>query len=221
MKHLWAAAATTTLLIAGTAYADDDRRDVKASHQLSGFDEIVVLGVYDLEIRVGERFSVRTEASRENAQHLRVGVEANRLVLDMTEKNRERYVKNDQDGAVLAIVTLPRLSSLDITGVATGDVSGIDGGDLDVSVAGVVGDLELEGRCDRLSIELAGVGEIDAEDLVCADVDATLGGVGEMDVHATRSIEADAGGIGQVTVHGNPSGRDVDDGFMSKVRFKS
>ena len=41
-----------------------------------------------------------------------------------------------------------------------------------------------------------------------------------MTVHATQRISADAGGIGQIKVYGDPAERDVDDGFMAKVRFK-
>ena len=47
-----------------------------------------------------------------------------------------------------------------------------------------------------------------------------MGGVGELTVHATKSVNADAGGIGEIVVYGDPEDRDVDDGFMAKVRFK-
>ena len=98
-------------------------------------------------------------------------------------------------------------------------MTGIDGGSLDVALQGV-GELDLSGTCDSLDIDLSGVGEIDAEDLVCEDVDASMGGVGELTVHATKSVNADAGGIGEIVVYGDPEDRDVDDGFMAKVRFK-
>lgn len=218
MRILLAAAATTALLMAGPAFAKD--RDVKTNHDLSGFDEIEVIGVYDLDIRVGEGFSVRTEANQRNADRLRVEVSGDTLVLSVKEDEDRKWGGNSQQKSVLAIITLPTLTSLEVTGVATGSVEGIDGGNLDVAVAGVVGDLELDGRCERLTIDLAGVGELDAEDLVCQHVEATLGGVGELIVHATQSIEADAGGIGEIEVHGDPEDRDVDDGFMAKVKFR-
>ena len=197
----------------------DDKREIVKTYDLNGFDEIEVLGVYELEIEVGKAFSVRTEASKKEAEDLEVRVSGDTLILDNSDKDRKGWNKHNNRKAVLAVITLPRLTDLDITGVATGEVSGVSGGSLDVALQGV-GELELSGNCESFDIDLSGVGEIDAEDLVCADVDASLGGVGEMTVHATQRISADAGGIGQIKVYGDPAERDVDDGFMAKVRFK-
>lgn len=198
---------------------DDDNREVVETYNLDGFDEIEVLGVYELEIEVGKAFSVRTEASLKEAEYLDVRVAGNTLILDNSEKGDKRWNKNNNRKSVLAVITLPSLTDLEVTGVATGEVTGIDGGSLDLALQGV-GELDLSGECDTFDVDLSGVGEIDAEDLVCENVEATMGGVGEVTVHATRSIDAEAGGIGQIKVYGDPAERKIDDGFMAKVRFK-
>ncbi|MEM7729688.1 MAG: head GIN domain-containing protein [Pseudomonadota bacterium] len=225
MKPYIAAVAATalSLSLAGSVFAGDrdDKtpRDVVATYDFAGFDEIEVMGVYELDIRAGDTFSVRTEATRKEARYLNVELDGRRLVLDNNDDENKNWGRNNRNSSVLAIVTLPKLASLEVTGVATGTVSAFTDGDVDVEIAGV-GDLTLAGRCDRLDIEMAGVGSLDAQDLVCAEVEATMGGVGEMSVHATERIEADSGGIGEIEIYGNPSERDVDDGFMSKVRFR-
>ncbi|MEL6686082.1 MAG: DUF2807 domain-containing protein [Pseudomonadota bacterium] len=227
MKTLTTTAIAAALLFAGTACVQtasakdksDSNRDVVQTYDLDGFDEIKVMGVYELEIEVGKSFSVRTEASQKEAEDLDVRVSGDRLILDNRQDNGKRWNNNNNRKSVLAVITMPSLSDLQITGVATGEVTGVDGGSLDVSLEGV-GDLQLEGRCDSLDVELAGVGDIDARDLVCTSVDAEMGGVGELTVHATKSVDASSGGVGQVVVYGDPEERDVDDGFMAKVRFK-
>ncbi|MGB6231352.1 MAG: DUF2807 domain-containing protein [Litorimonas sp.] len=220
MKNLVAATALS-LLFSGTAFAHDrEARDVVVDHDLSGFDSIEVMGVYELDVRIGEGFSVRTEATDKDAKRLDVEVDGSTLVLS-TDTDKKRWnMRAEENRAILAVITLPRLESLEVVGVATGDLSGFDGGDVDVEVAGVA-ELELTGTCDRLDIEVAGVGEVDASGLRCTDVEATLGGVGNLSVYASESIEADSGGIGEIEVYGDPAERDVDDGFMSKVRFRS
>ncbi|MGB3455906.1 MAG: DUF2807 domain-containing protein [Litorimonas sp.] len=223
MKTLLATTSAAILVAALSlpAWAGDRssaKRDVVTQHDLSGFDKIEVSGVYELDIREGDRFSVRTEATEKDARRQDVTVSNGRLILAANDDEKRNWNPGDRDGSILAVITLPRLSGLEVAGVATGEVSAFTGGNLSVEIAGV-GNLELSGECDSLEIEMAGVGEVDAEDLVCEDVEATLGGVGELSVHATRRVEANAGGIGQIEVYGDPGIRDVSDGFMAKVRF--
>jgi len=219
MKHLFTASAIAVLLMAGSAAAhdpEDVNRDVVADFDFNDFDSIKIEGVYLLDIRQGDTFSVRTEATEDEAKLQEVTLNGRTLVLG---SRKSGWKKNNNSHGVQATITLPRLVDLDVTGVATGVVSAFAGGNVDVDIAGV-SDLTLSGICDRLDIDLAGVGDVNAEDLVCDDVDADMGGVGSISVYAAKSIDADAGGIGSIEVYGNPDQRSVDDGFMAKVKFR-
>jgi len=222
MKHLLAAGATAALLIAGTAYAHDtdhSDRDVIQEFDFTGFDSITVEGVYLLEIRAGDQFSIRTEASEDDAEWLDVSIDRKTLVLGTKKSRTKRWNRDGDSGGVKAIVTMPRLVDLEIAGVATGTVSAFTGGNIDIDIAGV-SDLTLTGRCDRLDIDMAGVGEVDAKELKCDDVDADLGGVGSLIVYAAKRVDASAGGLGSIDVYGNPDITDIDDSFMSKVKIR-
>lgn len=198
----------------------DQKREIVETHDFEDFDQIEVLGVYELDIRLGDEFSIRTEATRDEAETLKIRQKGSLLILDNERSNTKEWGQNNRNSAILTVVTMPKLVDLEIQGVATGRVEAFDGGRVDVDIEGVVGDLELSGRCDMLSVDMAGVGQLDAEDLICEEVDADLEGVGEMVVHATRKVRASADGIGKISVHGDPKDRDVDDSFMAKVRFK-
>jgi len=221
MKHLFLAGATAAMLIAGSsqAYAKSDKRDVVANYDFSGFDKIEIAGVYELDIQAGNRFSVRTEATQKQAKRLRVELDGDTLVLARNEESKSWKNKNNNDGSVLVIVTMPRLTDLEVAGVATGEISAFTGGSIDIDIAGV-GDLTLSGTCDELDIDVAGVGEVDARDLKCDHVDADLGGVGELSVYASESVDASAGGIGSIDVYGDPEETHIDDGFMAKVKMR-
>lgn len=221
MKHLLAASATAVLLLSSPAFAHDDKdhkRDVVADYDFTDFDSITIEGVYLLDVRAGDTFSVRTEADADDAKWLNVTKSGRTLNLTRTKRDHKRW-KNDNSQGVRAIITMPRLVDLEVAGVATGKVSAFTGGNVDIDIAGV-SELTLSGTCDRLDIDLAGVGEVDARALKCDDVDADLGGVGSMSVYAAESIDANAGGIGSIEVYGNPELRDVEDGFMAKVKIR-
>lgn len=221
MKYLLAAAATT-LLIAGTAVAHDGDnvdRDVVADYDFSGFDSIDVSGVYKLDIRAGDRFSVRTEATEDGAEWLDVKLKGDTLVLGKKKRHKSSDWKNDHhDHGVHVIVTMPRLVDLDVSGVATGEVSAFTGGRINIDVGGV-SDLTLSGTCSRLDIDMGGVGKVDAEALKCDHVDADMGGVGKLSVYAAKSIRADSGGMSTINVYGNPSDTNVESSRMSKVKM--
>lgn len=223
MKYLLAAAAIA-LLTGGAALAHEDdhdndkKRDVVMNHDFSGFTAIDVAGVYDLDVREGSQFSVQTRANKRQADRLDIRMRGDTLILAMDDDKQSSW-KGRNNSGVEVIITMPRLEELDVAGVATGDITAFTGGNVDIDVAGV-SSLTLSGRCDRLSIDLAGVGELDASELKCKDVDADMGGMGELSVYASESVKADAGGMGEIEVYGDPKERDTNDSFMAKVRYR-
>ena len=221
----------THALLAGTIFAlcagslaeahtlkEDAKREIVTQHDLSGFDAIDVSGVYLLDVRVGEAFSVTTEATDRDTEWMKIEVEGDTLVLGMKEDRRRRYNERETPG-IRARVTLPRLTDLSIAGVASGSVVGIDGGDLNVDSAGVT-DIEIKGRCDRLDMDMAGVGEIDAEGLQCRDVRAEVSGVGQLNVYARDSVDAEIGGMGQIDVFGKPENIRTEKSLFSDIDIR-
>lgn len=224
MKHLLAACATAALLMAGTASAHDSKgadRDVVADYDFTDFDSITVEGVYLLDIQEGDTFSIRTETSKDDAKWQDVTLKGRTLVLGTKKSKKNKRWNNDDNhsNGVQVIITMPRLVDLEVAGVATGTISAFTGGNVDIDIAGV-SELTLSGTCDRLDIDMAGVGDVDAEGLKCDDVDADLGGIGSLSVYAANSIDASAGGLGSIEVYGDPERRDIEDGFMSKVKIR-
>jgi len=221
MKYLLAAAATT-LLIAGSAVAhdgDEVDRNVVADYDFSGFDSIDVSGVYKLDVRAGDQFSVRTEATEDSAEWLEVKLKGDTLILGKKKTRKSHDWKGEHhDHGVHVIVTMPRLVDLDVSGVATGEISAFTGGRINIDIGGV-SDLTLSGTCSRLDIDMGGVGKVDAEALKCDHVDADMGGVGKLSVYAAKSINADSSGMSKIDVYGNPSDTNVESSRMAKVNI--
>lgn len=221
MKHILSGLMAATFLASPTLAHDDHdnvKRDVKQSYDFKNFDRISVTGVYKLDVREGSEFSVRTEARKKDAKWMRVSQDGDTLVLGVDgDDDRKNSGRNNK--GVLAVVTMPRLTDLEVTGIATGEVSAFTGGDVDVEIAGI-SDLELSGRCDRLDIEMAGMGDLDARELKCDDVEAELAGMGELDVYASESVDASVAGMGSIEVYGNPKDVMTDKTMFASIKIR-
>lgn len=214
---LGTASAMAVLLSSTAGFAHDDKGEVSKTYELTGFDKITVVGVYHLDVEVGDGFSIETSGSAKDMERAEIYVEDGALVLG--SKDKKGKSRNQNSEGVHAVVTLPSLVGLEIAGVVTGDVTKIDAKSFDLEFAGV-GELELSGTCDDLEVDMAGVGDLDASQLKCEDVEVNLAGMGEASVYASERVNANAAGIGQIDVYGNPEIVQKSSAFMSKVRIK-
>jgi hypothetical protein len=201
-------------ILAASSAAAETPEKISKTYPLTGFSQVVVAGVYDVEIEVGPQWSVQVSGDAATMARSRVSVSNGALVL-ATEK-REKGEKRREKHSVTAIVTMPALEGVEITGVGDVDAKGIDASAFTVKLAGV-GDIELAGRCEAITVELAGVGDVDAEGLECSKARARLGGVGDVAVFAREEAEAEVGGIGSVDIYGSPKKVAKQKSFLSDI----
>ena len=209
----------STLAFAPLAQAHDvedhgpKKGDVEQTHDLQDFDAIEVRGVYRLNVTAGEDYRVFTSGQPKEVDRMKVYVEDGVLILD---QNKDKKKKSRDRKGVWVDISLPSLNELNITGVGTGDITGVDSDNFDLDVSGV-GELTIEGRCGALDTSMRGVGSIDARGLECEDADVSLKGVGEVTLFASESVEVSAKGIGSVDVYGKPKSVEKSKGFLSGV----
>ncbi|WP_409432293.1 head GIN domain-containing protein [Litorimonas sp. RW-G-Af-16] len=220
-KSLLAAAAMTTALmavpIAAQAHDTNEAPENLQVHDLKDFDKIEVSGVYHIDVKIGETFSVTTSGADKEVKFMDVRQEGDTLVLGTKEKKKNWNMGDRQE--VFAEITLPSLTSLDVAGIAVGDVTGLVDAELDLDIAGIT-ELTLSGSCQSMTLDMAGIGEVNAQDLTCRDVTVDLAGMGEANVYASESVDADAAGMGQITVYGSPKSVKKDSNFMASVKIK-
>ena len=227
-KTIMTAAGATATLMTSTALAHahetNDKNRVEETHNIKDFNKIRITGVYELDVQVGEDFSVFTSGKHKDVEHMKVYLKGSTLVLAQDEDKRNKNInwngrKNNNNSGIRAVITLPALKGLDITGIGAGEVKGIDSESFEVEAAGI-SDMELSGSCGTLDVDMAGLGEIRAEDLKCENVDVDLAGMGEITVYASKSVEADAAGMGSIEVYGNPKDVEKSKSFMASVKIK-
>lgn len=212
-----AIAALATVPVTAMAHGKGSKNHIDETHDVSGFDKLEIGGVYELTVKVGKEFSVRTSGHEKEVEDMKINVDGDTLVVGHKKKMMRNF-KGSKNGIQIDI-TMPALNSIAIGGVAEGDISGIDADRLEVQIGGV-GGLEFSGKCKTLEIEVGGVGEVDARDLKCESADVQLAGVGEIDVYARHSIDVQTAGVGEVNVYGKPKHVEKSKGFLSEVNIK-
>lgn len=178
---------------------------------LRDFDAIEIGGAYELDVIVGEDFSVELSGPSDEMARVEATLKNGALVL-----GTKKRIKGGHKG-VKAVVTMPALSRIAVSGVADADVSGVDAKDFKLDLSGV-GEVNIAGECEKLIARVSGVGEVDAQSLQCKSVDVKVAGVGEARVYASEAVSAEVSGMGGIMVYGSPKSVDKRGGFFSEIK---
>lgn len=197
-----------TGMMSGCAFAQS-----KSSRTLDlrDFDAIEIGGAYELDVIVGEDFSIELSGPSEEMARVEATLKNGALVL-----GTKKRIKGDHKG-VKAVVTMPALSRLAVSGVADADVSGVRSDHFKLDLSGV-GEVNVAGECGKLYARVSGVGEVDAQSLQCKVVDVKVAGIGEARVYASESVSAEVSGMGGIMVYGSPKSVDKRGGFFSEIK---
>ncbi len=206
------ASGAAAVLLMGAAMAGDDEERTTKTIDLTDFDRIEISGVYDLTVEAGEDYSIKVSGSAREIDRIEASVSDGVLELSQKKKNSWRRKQHGVD----AVITMPTISGLEVSGVVDGTVSGIDVERFNLAISGV-GDVTLSGRCDQLEASVSGVGDLDADGLECRDVEIRVSGVGDASVYASESVDATVSGMGDIDVYGKPENVTKSDSMFAEV----
>ena len=80
-----------------------------------------------------------------------------------------------------------------------------------------VGSCTLIGKVNNFTMNLNGVGSVNAKELIANIVDANVNGMGSAVVYASDSLHAAVNGIGSLTYYGNPKKTDIGNSFLGGI----
>ena len=171
-------------------------RMVRQPRPAAAFTRIVNDGPANLEIQVGPNPAIEVEMDDNLLSNVKTDVRNGRLKIG----SEGSYCSSR---APTIRVTVPSLRVVDIGASGDARVSGLNGGELDVTITGS-GDVTAAGRLDAIYVTINGSGEVALDALRAGMVDATVNGSGAVDVGNARSISATVNGSGAVYYAGNP-----------------
>ena len=192
----------------------------EATYELAAFDEVITSGPQDVEITIGETFSVRSEGPPEALSLLEPVVENGRLTIGPRDGfNWNRWSR--LDGATFH-VTVPRLDSVTTAGSGDVRIDRVEGesfevniggpgeitiGELDVGEAGFTvagsGNLVVAGSARETRVTIAGSGEVQAGGMQSETANIQIGGSGDVVLGVEREARISITGSGDVTILGD------------------
>lgn len=198
-KSLITVTAVAFLFVATTnaAVAAEETREV------SDFDAVTFGGSGDITITVGEEHSVILEGDPRLLEEVETKVKRGRLIIKRESRSwfsfgRENY------GRLKVRVSLPNLNEAMLAGSGDMDVSGFDGGEAELSIAGS-GEIKAQGKLDFIRFAVNGSAEIEARDLEVKNANITINGSGDALVKVSGELEATINGSGDIEYIGEPA----------------
>jgi hypothetical protein len=188
-------AALGAVALTGCAIGDDgpttsQTRDVAAFTRIDNRDSV------DLRLHVGEPQRVRVRAGEKVIDDVRTEVRDGTLRVTFDHSGFTL-------GDVVVEASVPRLLGIEVSGSGDVDADGIDADAFDVRSDGSA-DIALDGKAERLAVELDGSGDAHLADLTAREAKVSLGGSGDADVRADQRLDVSVDGSGDVRYRGNP-----------------
>jgi len=169
---------------------------ITESRDVSGFDEIVLLGSGDVIIDMTGTESLEIEAE-DNVMAL--------LTSDVIDGRLELGVEGSITTTRGITYTITAAELVGVTIRGSGDVNGtdIDGDSLEVTIEGS-GSVDLTGTRSELTVRISGSGDFDGQDLESATGTVTIDGSGGVLVNVTDDLTVTINGSGDVEYMGDP-----------------
>ena len=199
-------------------------------HTFSGFTNVDVSSAFEFSIIKGDSYGVSVTVDDNVLEKLRVTKDGDTLKIDFKAGVFVGRVTLE------AVVTMPQLRGLAVSGASHGTVSGFSSTEnlsLDLSGASTVtGDItvgdagfelsgastvELKGSATNLIATVGGSSRLKLADFVVTNADVTLGGSSNGTVNLSGRLDADLGGSAELSYLGEPTMGNINTGGSSKI----
>ena len=197
-----AVASATLALLAGCGEGPLSTGPVRTEvRQVDNFDSIDLDGATRLQITVGVPASLEVEGRDPFLERLQTEVHGDTLHIKVRRKD---WLALGTSPRISVRIGMPSLEKLEVEGGNDVRVTGFNGGETRIKLKGAT-NLVADGRVDELHVFMAGAGHADLGDLVAADADVTVAGVGSIFVNPTVSLDATMNGVGAIFYTGSPT----------------
>lgn len=175
----------------------------KETRTVPAFTSVSLAAVFGtLKITVGDAPSLVLEGDAATLSQVRSEVRHGTLIIDHDNNGPQRDNWRGL-GGVTAIVTLPRLKNVSLSGVGRVQVDGLNGGETEFEMSGS-GLIEASGKLDKLELKISGAGKANLPELVVGDAEIRISGSGDATVQPVERLSVDISGSARVHYVGQP-----------------
>jgi hypothetical protein len=172
---------------------------VTESRTVETFHAIELRGAGDLDIQVGKGPALAVTAPQTMMGDVEITVRDGVLVISTVEHRSWFRRRAKLELAIEA----PLLDALTVNGAGNIRIHAATGDKLTIIMQGA-GNVEGDGQVGTLHARIDGAGNVSLSKLIATDAEVSVNGAGNMEVHATGSLNAQLNGVGSITYGGNP-----------------
>lgn len=212
-------------LIACSLDSDNDTPGVAGSgsgntrtYQVADFSKVSLRGSDDVDVRIGNAFSIRAEGDPEVLEYLKIEKEGDTLKIG--RRNRSGFNWGNREAKVF--VTMPQIAAGSVAGSGDMAIDRVEGasfvassaGSGSITIAAIAadavsfdiagsGNIEAAGKAKSIKAEIAGSGSIAAAKLSASNADISIAGSGDVKVDVNGDAKVSIVGSGDVDVGPN------------------
>jgi hypothetical protein len=176
--------------VTGSGNSITERREA------TGFNEVEVSGVFQVEIVAGKEYSVEIQADDNILPLIQTKVHGETLQIELEQSVKPR-------SEMIVRLTAPNIERVRSSGAAKINASGIKNEQFSVDTSGA-SKITLSGETAKLNIDVSGASKIDAEQLSASAVNIDSSGASKIAVNAANEIRTEASGASVITYTGDP-----------------
>lgn len=159
--------------------------------------DVRIDGIDVLTLRVGEVPSLVIRERRDRLEE--VAIDSSEGKLSISASDGGWFSSRDYT----AVLTLPTLASLSLSGSFEARISGVNAEALALDFAGS-GDVVISGRCTKLMLDTVGAIDVTAKSLICQRVEIDAAGLSDIHVFASDVLDVEGAGKTDVMFSGDP-----------------
>lgn len=171
-------------------------KSVTVKREIATFTSVEIRTSGKLEITLGKAAPLEITADDNIAPLIKTEVTGGKLLIT---SDKSFTTKSDLKFTVGAA----ELKSLLVLGSANANITGVSGDALAIEISGS-GDAKLQGKIERLTVNIKGSGDVEALKLTARNATVSIAGSGDIEVNATESLTASIMGSGDVKYAGSP-----------------
>lgn len=201
MNKLFKLAGVSAVAVSAAFYASSVNKalaaDITQSSDLDGFSKIRLSTSSDMNITMGNNFSIEMVGDEEIIGNTILEVKGDTLHV----KHKRGRFNYDDDQEMGINVVMPNIEAMQINGSGDVEITGVDNEELELGINGS-GDMNVSGKTEKLDININGSGDIEMEEVSGNDVRININGSGdvifaggtcqsmEIDIHGSGDVEA-------------------------------
>ncbi|VAX20402.1 hypothetical protein MNBD_IGNAVI01-525 [hydrothermal vent metagenome] len=182
------------------------------TYDISDFTKLEVSDAFEINVKVGEKASLKITGDENILPYIDVENEDNKLAIEF----KKDFINA---GNILVEITVKDLKSVDLSGACKITVEGISSDSFELEMSGACSG-ELSGKVKKLEIDLSGATNLDASQLIAEEVIIEASGASNAELYAVLSVDAEASGASNITIYGDPEKMETDASGASNIKSK-